>query len=566
MSHLTELAAELDARLADADAALAARYPGDPVGRRPVHTVYVPADRFHADVVAEWGRRAREALDLHGGTAAELAEVFGLDERLVSEVHERVRRKLEHEPIEDLRIDFEDGYGVRPDAEEDHAATDAARALATAAASGEAPPFCGIRIKGLEAPTRARGLRTLDRFTGELAAHGGLPGGFTVTLPKVSSVEQVEAMVHVCERLERAHGLADGRLRFEIQVETPQAVVGADGTALVARMIHAAQGRCDGLHFGTYDYTEACGVAGPYQSMEHPAADHAKAVMQVAAAGTGVRLSDGSTNVLPVGDRNDVRSAWRLHGRLVRRSLERGFYQGWDLHPGQLPSRFLATYAFYRERLPAAAQRLRAYSDQPSADEPPGLLDEPATVAALRGFLARGIACGALDPDEVDPGLAEFNSLPEADLRSRLLACCDVESWADALLMGRPYATRDDPVERADEAARSWTADEVERALAAHPRIGERAGGDGRTARWSRAEQSGVSRDMSTAEALATANREYEARFGHVFLICASGLGAGEILESLRLRLTHGPETEARVVADELRKIALLRLKKVLDP
>ena len=168
-------------------------------------------------------------------------------------------------------------------------------------------------------------------------------------------------MVLVCERLERAHGLAPGSLRFEIQVETPQAVLGADGTALVARMIHASARRCTGLHYGTYDYSASCGIAAAYQSMEHPVADHAKAVMQVAAAGTGVRLSDGSTNRLPVGDRAAVLAAWRLHARLVRRSLERGFYQGWDLHPAQLPSRYVAVFAFYREGLPAAAARLRAY-------------------------------------------------------------------------------------------------------------------------------------------------------------------------------------------------------------
>src|SRR3954452_7564450 len=100
-------------------------------------------------------------------------------------------------------------------------------------------------------------------------------------------------------------------------------------------MVSAAEGRCTGLHYGTYDYSAALGISAAHQSMEHPAADHAKAVMQVAAAGTGVRLSDGSTNILPVGDRTAVHAAWRLHARLVRRSLERGFYQGWDLHPAQ---------------------------------------------------------------------------------------------------------------------------------------------------------------------------------------------------------------------------------------
>ncbi len=398
MSHLDDLVRELDAALADADADLAARFPGDRGARQPVHTVYVPADRYAASTVLDWGTEARNVLAQHGSTVMELAEALDLRPSVAAEVYERVRAKLATEPIEDLRIDFEDGYGTRPDAEEDAAAVAAASALAASVRDGSAAPFHGIRFKSLEASSRHRGLRTLDLFVGELAAGGALTDGFVVTLPKVTSVAQVAAMVVACERLESAHGLPRGALRFEIQVETPQSILGADGTVLVARMVHAAAGRCTGLHYGTYDYSASCGIAAEYQSMEHPAADHAKAVMQVAAAGTGVFVSDGSTNVLPVGDLQQVRAAWRLHVRLVRRSLERGFYQGWDLHPAQLPSRFVATYAFYREGLGSAAARLRAYVSGGAS----GYLDEPATAAALAGFVLRGVDCGAVDEAEVD--------------------------------------------------------------------------------------------------------------------------------------------------------------------
>jgi citrate lyase beta subunit len=398
MNHLEDLAAQLDDRLSAADARLAAQYPGERSERQPVHTVYVPADRYHAGIAAEWGRQARDVLDLYAGTAAELAGLLGLQPGAAAEIHDRVLAKLAREPIEDLRIDFEDGFGPRPDEEEDAAAVAAARALADASGGGAATPYSGIRFKSFEAPTRRRGLRTLDLFVGELARRGGLPSGFVVTLPKVTSVDQVEAMVLACGRLEAAHALRAGSLRFEIQVETPQSILGADGTVLVARMIHAAGARCTALHYGTYDYSASCGISAEYQSMEHPAADHAKAVMQVAAAGTGVQLSDGSTNVLPVGDREAVHAAWRLHARLVRRSLERGYYQGWDLHPAQLPSRFAAVYAFYRDGLPAAAERLRAYVGRTDS----GFMDEPATAVALAGFILRGVECGAVDEPEVD--------------------------------------------------------------------------------------------------------------------------------------------------------------------
>jgi citrate lyase beta subunit len=373
-------AEHLDALLAADDAHRASRYPGPRAGRQPVHTVYVPADRFGEHTVADWRTDALAALDEHG-------PIPGFEPDLLA----RVRVKLDNEPIEDLRIDFEDGYGVRDDDIEDEAARAAGAALARMAQ----PAFVGIRMKSLEGPTRRRGVRTLELFLESLLGAGSLPPGFRVTLPKVTSVRQVEVMVEICAALESAYSLPT--LGFELQIETPQAILGADGTALVAPMLHAAAGRCAGLHYGTYDYSASLGVAAAFQSMEHPVADHAKAVMLVAAAGTGVPVCDGSTNVLPVGGREAVRDAWALHARLVRRSLERGFYQGWDLHPAQLPSRYAATLGFYRDSAAASAERLRAYLARAES----GVLDEPATARALAGFLLRGIECGALDPDEM---------------------------------------------------------------------------------------------------------------------------------------------------------------------
>ena len=389
MTHVDDLAGELDRLLAAADAELAALYPGDRGVRQPVHTVYVPADRFHAGTVTEWADAAKTA-ELSG----DLADA--LDLPADADLIQRVRAKLGREPIEDLRIDFEDGYGTRPDEQEDAAAIDAARALAKAVDDASAPPYHGLRIKSLEAPSRRRGLRTLDLFVREFA--GALTDGFVITLPKVTSVEQVEAMLLVLSTIEKAHGLAADSLKFEIQIETPQAILGPDGSALVARMIHVGAGRVTGLHYGTYDYSASLGVAAAYQSMDHPVADHAKDIMQLAAASTGVFVSDGSTNVLPVGDREAVHAAWRLHFGLVRRSLARGIYQGWDMHPAQLPTRYAATYLFYREGLETAGARLRAYVSGGNS----GYLDEPATAAALAGYVLRGLECGAVDPAEVD--------------------------------------------------------------------------------------------------------------------------------------------------------------------
>jgi hypothetical protein len=389
--------ADLDRRLAGTDAFLARAYPGEDGRRQPVHTVYVSADRYTAELPQEWGEQAAALVAEQGGWAALCREV-GVQEPLVDAVAERAAAKLAAEPIEDLRLDFEDGYGPRPDEVEDADAVAVAERLAGALAAGAAPAFVGLRFKCFEAPTRRRGLRTLDLFlTTLIDKHGRVPDGLVITFPKVSTVSQVEAMVTACEAYEAAAGLPAGRLGFEIQVETPPLILGVDGRASVAAAIHAGGGRVTSLHYGTYDYSASLQVSAEYQSMEHPVADYAKDVMQVAVAGTGVHLADGSTNVLPVGSDEQIRSAWRLHHRLVRRSLERAIYQGWDLHPAQLPTRFVANIAFYREGFGRAAGRLRAYLTKAGG----AVMDEPATARALARYLYRGFVCGAVTEAEL---------------------------------------------------------------------------------------------------------------------------------------------------------------------
>ncbi|KQS72112.1 aldolase [Modestobacter sp. Leaf380] len=373
--------AELDRRLAPVDAARAAAYPGERSTRQPVHTCYVPADAVVPGLTTAWGTAALAALDEHG------LPDLGLDPGLVEQVLPRVREKLAREPVEDLRVDSEDGYRGPPDREDDDVTT-AARVLA---AEPVLPLVWGTRAKSLEGPTRHRGVRSLDLFLGGLSGRDRA----VVTLPKVTAVEQVAAFLPVLDALEQAHGLA---LDLELQVETPQAVLGADGVATLAAMLHAGGGRVTGLHYGTYDYSASLGIAAAHQASDHPAADHAKATMQVAVAGTGARAVDGSTNVLPVGDRDAVHHGWQLHAGLVRRALERGFYQGWDLHPAQLVTRYVATYAFFRAALPAAGARLAAYVSRVDG----GVLDEPATARALATVVLRGLDCGALDVAEVE--------------------------------------------------------------------------------------------------------------------------------------------------------------------
>ena len=393
--------ADLVDRVERAAAAHTRRYPGDPGGRQPVHTVYVAADRSAAGTATAHGAEALRLLDAHAPDGNALAALVGLDDpALAAAVRERVAAKLEREPVEDLRIDFENGYGVRDDVREDRDAARAAAAVAEALAAGTLPPFAGPRVKSFADGRHWRAIRTLDVFlTGLLERAGRLPDGLVVTFPKVVAAEHVATFAELLGRLEAALGLPDGRLRFEVQVETTQSIFDPAGRVALRGIAEAAAGRLAGAHFGVYDYTAACGLPPSEQRLEHPTCDFARHVMQVALAGTGVRLSDGSTAVVPAGDDTPaVHAAWRLHTAHVRHALRHGFWQGWDLHPAQLPSRYAAVYAWHLDGFEQAAARVRAF--HAGAPGPGGVLDEPATVKALVGQVRRAVHCGAVPETE----------------------------------------------------------------------------------------------------------------------------------------------------------------------
>ncbi|MGJ0121063.1 DUF6986 family protein [Williamsia sp. MIQD14] len=397
MSGLTDrAAARMDAILGPVDARLEAMYPDVRVDEQPVHTVYVGADVVEIDTVAQWAAAAASIAEANRDVLVELSGDAAVDAAIA-----RLRRA----PVDDLRIDLEDGYGNRPDDVEDAHARAAGEVLAHWSRTGTGPRLSsGVRCKGLGPAERRRGLRSMEAV---LSGAGGVPDGFVFTVPKLRAVEQVDAVVALCEEIEHAHGLREHTVRFELQIESPQAVIGFDGVATVAAAIHRSGPRLSGLHYGTYDYSAAMGVVSAHQSLEHPVADHAKAVMLAAAAQTGVWVSDGSTQVVPTGDPDRVASALRRHHRLVRRSLERGIYQGWDVHPGHLVTRWLAVQTFFAEAMPAAVARLGAHlerlvgADAPAPGAESGVLDEPATARAMATVLARGWACGAFDHDDV---------------------------------------------------------------------------------------------------------------------------------------------------------------------
>ncbi len=443
--------ARATAPLPEALADLAARHPGAPGGRQPVHTLYGGAQLFKADLALRIGKAALRAFEEYAADPLEMATVLGfpgaatlarpksplaafnatfedelpVDRRhdhaawLAHTVHARVLEKLRHEPVEDLRIDFEDGYGVRPDAEEDWHAASAARELAQGKAEHTLPPFIGMRIKPLDAQSQARAVRTLDIFfttlLDEAAIH--LPPGFVITLPKITVPEQVTALCDLLDAVEHGHGVASGALKIELMIEAPETLLGARGELLLPRLIELGRGRVVAAHLGAYDLTAACDVAASHQRLTHPLCDFARHLMQLGLAQTGVRLSDGATNVLPLpvhkaGDhpltaaqiadnREAVHRAFRLHYDQIQHALAQGFYQGWDLHPAQLPIRYAATYAFFLENLAPAGERLRNFVERAAQATRVGqVFDDAATGQGLLNFFTRALSAGAIFEDE----------------------------------------------------------------------------------------------------------------------------------------------------------------------
>ncbi|MCD0450883.1 aldolase [Actinocorallia sp. API 0066] len=360
--------------------------PASAEGRQPVHTVFVPADRFSRTTTADWGAQALRLLNKHTPGDGSFGASFELDPTLAGQIRSRVAAKLAREPIEDLRIDFADGYGERSDTEEDGHVEQVVEAVATSYNAQQLPHFWGVRVKSFSGGGHVRAMRTLDGFLTSLRDRlGRLPGGFTITLPGVTGAEQVTVFADFLDRLEGALGLPNATLRCEIQIDAPEGLADHRGGLGVRRILLAGQGRIQTVHFGGLTYAAALGLPEEEQRLTHPVCDFARHVLQTTTAGWGVRLSDGPPHLVPRDDSADeVVPAWQAHANEVRHALAHGFYQGWDTDPAHLPARYAAVFDFHLSGVEAAIGRLRATPNPPRA-----LLDR----------LNRGVACGALDPE-----------------------------------------------------------------------------------------------------------------------------------------------------------------------
>jgi citrate lyase beta subunit len=359
---------------------------------------------FKAGVCGKMGAIAERSLTEYAPDAATLALALGIAKDHAETVYERVIEKLRREPVEDFRVDFEDGFGTRSQAEEDAAADAVTSEILK---SEMLPAFFGIRIK-------SGGFRALTRILTQLGSH--LPENFVVTLPKITNVAEVSALADALDALGSA-------AKIELMVETPQAIF------ILPKLVDAARGRCVAAHFGAYDYTASLGITAAYQGLRHPACDFARSLMQASLAGSGIRLSDGATNVLPVPvhrggalthlqileNKMAAQSAWKVHYENIRHALACGFYQGWDLHPVQLPARYAAVYSFFLEGLDAAAERLRNFIDKAARATMVGaVFDDAASGQGLLNYFLRAVDCGAIPEEEIP----KLTGLTVEELRS----------------------------------------------------------------------------------------------------------------------------------------------------
>lgn len=437
-------------------------YRGDREDRQPIHTVYGGANLFKSNTTDVLGGVALKSLLHYAPNFMEFGKAFQLqghellpsdgkaqeelfmelnrlsDEDLKNHpsgfsyrIYKKVIAKLESEGVEDFRIDFEDGFGNRSDKEEDETAVNAGEQVAKGIEDETLSPFIGIRIKPFTEELKDRGLRTLDLFLTTLLTetNGKLPNNFVVMLPKVTIPEQIIAMVSFFEIIEEQFNLETGSLKMEIMVETTQSIIDHSGTNPLYRFILASKGRCIATHFGTYDYTASNNITARYQEMDHDVCDFAHYMTKVALNHTGVWLSDGATNTMPIGphrgdltdaqeleNKEVVHRAWLKGYQHIRHSLYKGLYQGWDLNPAQLPMRYAAVYAFFLESYDDAVLRLKTFVEKAARATLIGdTFDDAATGQGLLNYFLKALNSGAITEEEV---LATGLTLDEIRTRS----------------------------------------------------------------------------------------------------------------------------------------------------
>ena len=412
--------------------------------RQPVHVVYGGANLFKRDTIGKLADIALKSLETYAPNFVEFAGAMWLkgadtlptfqdlienlefrltdnpekvkaenyDAWLAWTIYNRVIEKLKTAPIEDFRIDFEDGYGIRADAEEDSHAITASDELANAVHENSLSEFIGFRVKSFQNETYRRAVRTLDLFLTNLLQkmNGRIPENFVVTLPKITRVAEVEVLCELLGAFEKQNNLPENSIGIEIMIETPQSVL------ILRELAEAGKNRLTSAHFGAFDYTANFGITAAHQHLQHDACRFARQMIQINFASLGIRLSDSVTTVMPLAmyrgenlsdkqtseNKRAVHLAWRKHFNNVTHSLINGFYQSWDLHPAQLTARYAAIYAFFLESADAQSTRLKGFIGKATQAMLTGnQFDDAASAQGLLNFFIRALNCGAMSEAEI---------------------------------------------------------------------------------------------------------------------------------------------------------------------
>ncbi len=399
--------------------------------RYPIHTFYGGAHLFKRDSFEKIKRIAQGIFNDYCEESERFYSIFTRPDAPVSKntaekVYHKIHKKIEEEPVEDYRIDFEDGYGYRSDEEEDEHAISAATETAEIIKNGALPSIFGIRIKPIAPGTAQRAVRTLELYLTTLLnlTDNKLPPAFVVTLPKVSRAEQLSVLNDILHKLEMRNHLPKNSILTEVMIETPEAIA----EKYMAKIVQVGGNRLLGGHLGVYDLNSSFGVSASFQEMQHPSCDYARVLMKIILGRSGIRCVDGVTNVMPVAPNKATLSAplavhlheenvatviagWQKAYSDIRHSLRMGFYQGWDLHPAQIISRLAAVYIFFLNEYPLAAKRMKQFlknSAQPSVHK--GIFDDAASGYGLLLFFRYGFECLAFDENDLaGAGLSKEN-------------------------------------------------------------------------------------------------------------------------------------------------------------
>ncbi len=429
--------------------------------RSPVHVVYGGADRFSAATPKKLGDIAIKTLENYAPNFAEFAlamrlpgseslptfrdEIEKLERQIARNkskakqenyaawfawtVYQKTIAKITNEPVEDFRIDFEDGYGFRTDEEEDRDAEKAAVELARSIEQATVTKFSGFRVKSFQPETYGRAVRTLDLFLSKLIETAErLPENFVVTLPKITDKKQVRDLADRLRKFEKKTDLPLGTIGIELMIETPESIIGRKGNFALQQLVAAGKGRVTSAHFGAYDYTAALGISGADQHIRHEACNFARQMMLINLAPLGIRLVDSVTTKLPVTiysgrlnqlqkaeNKSSINSGWSEHFDNVTASMRGGFYQSWDLHPNQLPARYAAVYSYFLSDMDSQAERLKAFLERATKATLSGnTFDDAASAQGILNFFVRGMDCGAFTEKEA----AAATGLSPTELRS----------------------------------------------------------------------------------------------------------------------------------------------------